>query len=229
MPFTGLRGDLHWISRYSRAARRGSGTATGRIIEQMFAVLTTRVGRGLQFDLNTPQVGRLGEGTGNLGRAPKRYVYFLPGFGRVVDDGQKSLRMHSSHRGRRAMQIRRPCRINRSDNPVHSSGGTIEHTCRSILTGSRDDTSLSRLVRRITCVSTAKPGTLNPTPRMTLAVLRPMPGILSRSSMFPGTSPPNSSTRVLPAAMILRVLARKKPVGLMIASTSKGSAAARSK
>ncbi len=75
----------------------------------MFAtVLTTKVGRGLQFDLNTAQVGRLGEGTGNQGRAPKGYGYFLPGFGRVVDDGQKSFKMHSSQRGRRAMQMRRP-------------------------------------------------------------------------------------------------------------------------
>src|SRR5713101_3734095 len=132
----------------------------------------------------------------------------LWGFGRVHEDGQKSLRTHSSHRGRRAMHTRRPCRINRSDNPVHSSGGTIEVTCRSILTGSRDDTSFSRLVRRMTWVSTANPGWLKPAPRITLAVFRPMPGILSRSSIVAGTTPSNSSTSFRLASMILRDLTR---------------------
>src|SRR5207237_3860347 len=105
------------------------------------------------------------------------------GPGRTGDEGQKSVRTHSSHLGRRATQPLRPCRIRRSEGAVHSSFGTIEHTWNSIFTGSLVLTSPSRLVSRITCVSTANPGTPNPAPRITFAVLRPIPGILIRSSM----------------------------------------------
>src|SRR5712691_911164 len=139
---------------------------------------------------------------------PKVSQVFLRAPGRVHDDGQKSLRTHSSHRGRRAMHTRRPCRIKRSDKPVHSSGGTIAVTCCSILTGSRVETSLIRLVKRMTWVSTAKPGWLIPAPRMTLAVLRPMPGICRRSSMVAGTTPSNSSTSLRLASMIRLDLTR---------------------
>src|SRR5947209_16033304 len=130
MPLTRLRADLHWISAYSTSARRGSGASTLSMIEQMFAVvLTGWVGGGRQIKLNSAQAGRWGRVPVMRGGPPKGMSgRYLAAFGRVVDDGQKSFRMHSSQRGRRAMQIRRPCRIRRSDKPVHSSLGTIEQT-----------------------------------------------------------------------------------------------------
>src|SRR2546430_9402459 len=118
--------------------------------------------------------------------------------GRSSDDGQKSLSTHSSQRGRRASHTRRPCRIRRRESPVQSSFGTIAQTWYSIFTGSRVATSPSRLVSRITWVSTANPGESNPAPRITYAVLRPIPGILTISSIVVGTSPPNSSPRPRP-------------------------------
>src|SRR5579859_6488481 len=164
-----------------------------------------------------------------LRRARRPYEDFFRRFlGRVVDDGQKSLSTHSSQRGRRAMHTRLPCRISLSDSPVHSLGGTIAVTCLSIFTGSRVEASPRRFVSRVTCVSTAKPGTPKPTPRMTFAVLRPIPGSVTRSSIRGGTTPPKSSVSFRAAAMIERVLARKKPVGLITSSTLAGSAAARS-
>src|SRR5229473_457672 len=53
-----------------------------------------------------------------------------------------------------------------------------------------------------------------PAPRITFAVLRPMPGTVTRSSMRGGTSPPNCSTSVRLAAMMRRALVRKGPVAL---------------
>src|SRR5450759_4964957 len=89
-------------------------------------------------------------------------------------------------------------------------------------------TNRLRLVSRVTWVSTANPGTPNPTPRITFAVLRPMPGSLTNSSSVAGTTPPNSSIRLRLVSMIRRVFSRKKPVGLISCSTAAGSAAARS-
>src|ERR1700682_3146458 len=166
-----------------------------------------------------------GSRTGGGEPGPGSAYFVLRDLGRVLDEGQKSLRMHSGHFGRRARQMRRPWRIKRRDRPVHSSFGTIEHTWRSILTGSLDEASLRRLVSRLTWVSTAKPGTPKPTPRMTFAVSRLIPGRWTRSSMLSGPAPPNSWTSLRLAAMIERVLARKKPVGLIRASTTAGSAA----
>src|SRR5207245_8250392 len=114
------------------------------------------------------------------------------------------------------------------DRAVHSSFGTIAPTWYSIFTGSRVATSPSRLVSRITWVSTAKPGESKPAPRITFAVLRPIPGLLTMSSIVVGTSPPKSSTRARLAARIRIVFNRKNPVGLISFSTSEGSAAARS-
>src|SRR5713101_3783275 len=200
MPLTGFRADLHCTSRYSTSARRGSGTAItpddrtnvrGRLNDLGWRRFAIR----FEYAAGRP----VGGGNRKSGEGPQEVCQVFEArarcFGRVVDDGQKSLRMHSSHRGRRAMHTRRPCRIRRSDNPVHSSGGTIEMTCRSILTGSRVDTSLRRLVRRITCVSTANPGTLNPAPRITLAVLRPIPGTWSKPSMLASTSAGSAAPR----------------------------------
>src|SRR2546430_16227055 len=147
-------------------------------------------------------------------------------FARTVDEGQKSLSTHSGHRGARATQIRRPCRIKRRLNPVHSDFGSILVTSASILTGSVLLVRPRRRVSRFTWVSTAKPGTLKATPSTTLAVLRPTPGSVTRSSIRPGTSPPKRSTSALLVAMMVLAFTRKNPVGLIIASTWRGAARA---
>src|SRR5438477_7654164 len=104
------------------------GSLHSPIIEQTFAhVLTTGIGGTFEIDLNSGRCAG-GGGAGSKGGPPKGMPGHdrRPGFGRVVDEGQKSVRMHPSHRGRRAMHTRRPWRMSRSDRPVHSSLGTIE-------------------------------------------------------------------------------------------------------
>src|SRR6059058_2449805 len=150
-----------------------------------------------------------------------------PPLARTVDDGQKSLSTHSGQRGVRARQMRRPCRMRRRLKPVHSSGGSILVTSASIFTGSVLLVRTSRLVSRLTWVSTANPGMPKATPSTTLAVLRPTPGNVTRSSIRGGTSPWKRSIRAALAAMIVLALTWKNPVGLIIASTSAGLAWAR--
>src|SRR2546430_10936129 len=174
--------------------------------------------------LQDPQASLMSE----FGASPIGLPLRILRFGLVSEEGQKSFSAHSSHPGRRSSHTLLPWRIRRNESAVHSSSGTIEQTWYSILTGFLVFTSPSRLVSLITCVSTANPGTPKPAPRITLAVLRPIPGTLIRSSIVFGTSPPNSSTSLRLAAMILWVLARKNPVGLISLSTSAGSAAASS-
>src|SRR5207245_1141191 len=82
-------------------------------------------------------------------------------------------------------------------------------------------------VSRLTWVSTANPGMPKATPSTTLAVLRPTPGNVTRSSIRGGTSPWKRSIRAALAAMIVLALTWKNPVGLIIASTSAGLAWAR--
>ncbi len=72
------------------------------------------------------------------------------------------------------------------------------------------------------------PGMPNALPSTTLAVLRPTPGRVTRSSSFAGTSPPNRSRSAAARPITDLVLARKNPVGLRISSTSSGLAAASS-
>ena len=86
-----------------------------------------------------------------------------------------SERTHWWQRGLFAMQTRRPWRMRRRLRPVHSLAGTMLHTSSSIFTGSVAEVSLSNRVSRVTCVSTANPGTPNATPSTTFAVLRPTP------------------------------------------------------
>src|SRR5438874_8641276 len=147
--------------------------------------------------------------------------------GRTVDEGQKSFSTHSGHLGARATQTRRPCRIKRKLKPVHSGGGISFVTSASILTGSVLLVRPSRRVSRVTWVSTANPGMPKATPSTTLAVFRPTPGRVTRSSILGGTSPWNRSTRAALAAMMVFALVRKNPVGLIRASTARGSAWAR--
>src|SRR5450759_2587442 len=87
----------------------------------------------------------------------------------------------------------------------------------------------SLALRRVTWVSTASPGKPKATPRTTLAVLRPTPGSVTRSSIRGGTWPSKRSTSALAQPMLDRVLALKKPVGWIIASSSAGSASAKAR
>ncbi len=75
-------------------------------------------------------------------------------------------------------------------------------------------------------MSTVIPGIPNAFPSTTLAVFRPTPGSVTRSSSRPGTTPSYSSTSRVDSARRFLALARKKPVGLMIASSSAVSASA---
>ena len=72
------------------------------------------------------------------------------------------------------------------------------------------------------------PGTPNAFPSTTLAVFRPTPGSVTRSSSRFGTRPSNASTRRAPSFSSASDLARKKPVGRISSSSSVRSAAARS-
>ena len=91
---------------------------------------------------------------------------------RRADAGERALLA----RGSRAMHTWRPCSMRRSESSPHSSGGTMAPRSCSIFTGSVSFVSLSRRARRVTCVSTGRPGSSNHTERTTLPVLRPTPG-----------------------------------------------------
>ncbi len=80
---------------------------------------------------------------------------------------------------------------------------------------------------RPTCVSTTMPGTANALPRMTLAVLRPMPGRFTNSSSVPGTLPPCSLTMAWQQARMLRALLRKKLMLRIASCSSSGVASAK--
>lgn len=95
-------------------------------------------------------------------------------------------------------------------------------------TGSDSVVMPSRAVRRVTWVSTGKPGRSSATLRTTFAVFRPTPASAVRSSIDPGTSPPWTSTRRDAIANRLRAFDRKNPVACTSVSSSVGSAAARS-
>ncbi len=132
-----------------------------------------------------------------------------------------SARRHSSHRGVRAPHTLRPCRMRRRLKGPHSSGRDqgVEvaldlHRVGLQRSGPADGSA------RPTWVSTGRPGRPMATLRTTLAVLRPTPGRLVRSSIDDGTSPPKRS--VTPWAIPTRFLAfeRKKPVDRIRSSRS---------
>jgi hypothetical protein len=104
--------------------------------------------------------------------------------------------------------------------------GTSAPTACSTLTGSSSAVQPQRRTSLPKCVSTVMPGTLNALPRMTLAVLRPMPGSLTSSSSVAGSSPPCRSTTAAPNPINELALLRKKPVEWIIASSSARSALA---
>jgi hypothetical protein len=68
-------------------------------------------------------------------------------------------------------------------------------TRNSILTGSSSLTQPKRFTRRRKWVSTVMPGTPKALPRMTFAVLRPIPGSATSWSSLPGSSPSCRSSR----------------------------------
>ena len=138
-----------------------------------------------------------------------------------------SLSTQTGQRGLRAAQTWRPWRMSRSPSAVHSPAGTIEQTSVSISTGSVDEVSFNLPVSRVTWVSTAKPGFPKATPSTTLAVLRPTPRRVTRSSIRSGTRPPKRATTSSLMAMMARALAWKKPVLRISSSSSAGSASAR--
>ena len=124
-----------------------------------------------------------------------------------------------------AWHTRRPWKITRWLKSVHSLFGISRAISASTLTGSSSSVHPNRRTSRPKWVSTVSPGTPNALPSTTLAVLRPTPGSVTRSSIRPGTSPSNRSTRAWPSPIREFVFARKKPVGLRIASSSSRSAA----
>ena len=65
-------------------------------------------------------------------------------------DGQMSARVQSSQRGRRAMQMRRPCQISRCESIVHSRCGKSRIRACSIDTGSVSFVRRRRSLRRAT-------------------------------------------------------------------------------
>ena len=109
---------------------------------------------------------------------------------------------------------------------VQSFGSNNSATSDSIRTGSSESVQPKRLASRPKWVSTVMPGMPKALPSTTLAVFRPTPGSVTRSSSRPGTSPSYSSTSRLHSAIRFLALARKNPVGLMMASSSAGSASA---
>src|SRR5262249_46135177 len=118
------------------------------------------------------------------------------------------------------------------DQPVREEGPVLRrepppgHARAALGRGGAWASRRGRLRRRFTCVSTKMAGCPNAVPRTTLAVLRPIPGSATRASMLSGTSLPCSSAMAWATRWMARVFWRKKPVGLIIASTPAESAAA---
>ena len=125
-----------------------------------------------------------------------------------------------------AWQVRRPWKISTWLSMVQSRLGNSAPIACSTLTGSVSAVQPNRRTSRPKCVSTVMPGTSNALPSTTLAVLRPTPGRVTRSSSRPGTSPSKRSTMAALSLITELVLARKKPVGRSTASISSRSAPA---
>ena len=102
--------------------------------------------------------------------------------------------VQAPHAGLRAWQTRRPWKMIRCESIVHSRRSMSLPTAVSIFTGSVSVVHAQRPTSRWKWVSTVSPGTSNALPRITLAVLRPMPGSVTRSTSRPGTCPSNRST-----------------------------------
>ena len=121
----------------------------------------------------------------------------------------------------------RPWKMSRCASIVQTRRGKSAIRSCSILSGVVRVVKRIRPASRLTWVSTTTPSSIpKALPRITLAVLRPMPGSADSCRMLRGSSPPCSSSRALAMPIRLRVLLRKKPVERMTSSSSAGSAAA---
>ena len=102
-------------------------------------------------------------------------------------EGQKSAKGHAPQRGFRATHVFRPCRITRRLKAPRSAAGMKAFSSCSTLTasrragGARASVRCRRSLTRSTWVSTGRPGSPNATLRTTLPVLRPTPGMVTRS------------------------------------------------
>ncbi len=130
--------------------------------------------------------------------------------------------------GLREWQTRRPWKTTRCESIVHSLLGKISAISASTFSGSVCSVQPKRRTSRPKWVSTVMPGTPKALPRTTLAVLRPTPGSVTRSSRRPGTSPSKRSRSAVERPSSDFALARKKPVGRISSSSRSGSAAAMS-
>ena len=103
------------------------------------------------------------------------------------------------------------------------AAGTMASTTRSTFTGSVSWVMPRRFTRRPTWVSTGNPGRSRATERTTLAVLRPTPGSVTRSSMRAGHLAAVARRRARAAIPMSDFdFWRKNPVDWMSASSSRG-------
>ncbi len=130
--------------------------------------------------------------------------------------------------GLREWHTRRPWKTTRCESIVQSLLGKIAATSASTFSASSAVVQPKRRARRPKCVSTVIPGTPKALPSTTLAVLRPTPGSVTRSSRRPGTLPSKRSRSAADSPSSDFVLARKKPVGRISSSSSSGGIAAMS-
>ena len=104
------------------------------------------------------------------------------------------LAVRRAQSGQRARAAGRACANGRPGGRARSSGATGRSspcvgisaaTCASTLTGSGPSVQPNRRASRPKCVSTVMPGMPKALPSTTLAVLRPTPGSVTRSSSLP--------------------------------------------
>ena len=107
-----------------------------------------------------------------------------------------------------------------------SDEGSMGLISFSIFTGSVSWVISRRLTKRLTWVSTGKPGRPSATLRTTLAVFLPTPGRLTRSDIDSGTDPPNSVINFLAIPCKFFALDRYMPIVLTHSSMSGISASA---
>src|SRR5262249_48364896 len=128
---------------------------------------------------------------------------------------QRSAIRHFSHRGRRARQTYRPCRLSQWWAWTLDFAGTTRSSLSATSSGVLPVAMPVRLPTRKMWVSTAMVASPNATLSTTFAVLRPTPGSASNASRVRGTSPPCSSAIFLDNAMRFFALVRKRPMVLI--------------
>ena len=126
-----------------------------------------------------------------------------------------------------AWQIRRPCQIARWDRSVQSRFGSSRRPRARPSPGPSSAVHCQRRTSRPKWVSTVMPGIPNALPRITFAVLRPIPGSVDQLVQR-AAAPRRRTARPAPGPGLISdvVLFRKKPVEWIISSSSARSAAA---